>query len=128
MAEITAQMVKELRETRGAGMMDCKAALVENKGDMQTAQDWLRKKGHSKAAKKAGRVEGTSRLALQLTGLTLVDGTQANIQSQMVRRNGQTSVGTDAAAVATTTGMGAAIGAAADWGRGAAIGAGAGAA
>jgi hypothetical protein len=79
-------------------------------------------------AKKAGRVEGTSRLALQLTGLTLVDGTQANIQSQMVQRNGQTSVGTDAAAVATTTGMGAAIGAAADWGRGAAIGAGAGAA
>ena len=53
---------------------------------------------------------------------------QANIQSQMVQRNGQTSVGTDAAAVATTTGMGAAIGAAADWGRGAAIGAGAGAA
>jgi hypothetical protein len=79
-------------------------------------------------AKKAGRVEGTSRLALQLTGLTLVDGTQANIQSQMMQRNGQTSVGTDAAAVATTTGMGAAIGAAADWGRGAAIGAGAGAA
>ena len=79
-------------------------------------------------AKKAGRVEGTSRLALQLTGLTLVDGTQANVQSQMVQRNGQTSVGTDAAAVATTTGMGAAIGAAADWGRGAAIGAGAGAA
>ena len=72
--------------------------------------------------------KGTSRLALQLTGLTLVDGTQANIQSQMVQRNGQTSVGTDVGAVATTTGMGAAIGAAADWGRGAAIGAGAGAA
>ena len=74
------------------------------------------------------RVEGTSRLALQLTGLTLVDGTQANIQSQLVQRNGQTSVGSDVAAVATTTAMGAAIGAAADWGRGAAIGAGAGAA
>jgi hypothetical protein len=84
--------------------------------------------GRVAEAKKAGRVEGTSRLALQLTGLTLVDGTQANIQSQMMQRNGQTSVGTDAAAVATTTGMGAAIGAAADWGRGAAIGAGAGAA
>ena len=64
-------------------------------------------------AKKAGRVEGTSRLALQLTGLTLVYGMQANIQSQIVQRNVQTSVGTDAAAVATTTGMGAAIGAAA---------------
>ena len=79
-------------------------------------------------AKKAGRVEGTSRLALQLTGLTLVDGTQANVQTQLFQRNGSTSVGTDAAAVATTTGVGAAIGAAADWGRGAAIGAGAGAA
>jgi hypothetical protein len=79
-------------------------------------------------AKKAGRVEGTSRLALQLTGLTLVDGTQANVQSYVVQRNGQTSVGRDVGAVATTTGMGAAIGAAADWGRGAAIGAGAGAA
>src|SRR5260370_21804077 len=79
-------------------------------------------------AKKAGRREGTSRLALQLTGLTLVDGTQANVQSYVVQRNGQTSVGRDVGAVATTTGMGAAIGAAAEWGRGAAIGAGAGAA
>ena len=84
--------------------------------------------GRVAEAKKAGRVEGTSRLALQLTGLTLVDGTQANIQSQMVQRNGQTSVGNDVGAVAATTAMGAAIGAAADWGRGAAIGAGAGAA
>ena len=79
-------------------------------------------------AKKAGRVEGTSRLGLQLTGLTLVDGTQANIQSYVVQRNGQTSVGRDVGAVGATTATGAAIGAAADWGRGAAIGAGAGAA
>jgi hypothetical protein len=79
-------------------------------------------------AKKAGRVEGTSRLGLQLTGLTLVDGTQANIQSYVVQRNGQTSVGSDVAAVGATTATGAAIGAAAAWGRGAAIGAGAGAA
>ena len=56
MANITAQMVKELRESTGAGMMDCKAALTETGGDMQGAQDWLRKKGLSKAAKKAGRV------------------------------------------------------------------------
>ena len=56
MATITAAMVKELRESTGAGMMDCKAALTETSGDMTAAQDWLRKKGLSKAAKKAGRV------------------------------------------------------------------------
>ncbi len=48
MANITAQMVKELRESTGAGMMDCKAALTEVSGDMTAAQDWLRKKGLSK--------------------------------------------------------------------------------
>jgi hypothetical protein len=83
--------------------------------------------GRVAEAMKAGRVSGTSRLALQLTGFTLADGTQTNVQSQLVNRNGQTSVGNDVAAVATTTAVGAAIGAAADWGRGAAIGAGAGA-
>src|SRR5258708_38581872 len=56
MAVITASMVKDLRETTGAGMMDCKAALTETNGDLQAAVDWLRKKGLSKAAKKAGRV------------------------------------------------------------------------
>src|ERR1700676_391977 len=56
MATITAAMVKDLRETTGVGMMDCKQALSENDGDMQAAIDWLRKKGLSKAAKKAGRV------------------------------------------------------------------------
>ena len=56
MATITAAMVKDLRESTGAGMMDCKAALTETAGDIQAAQDWLRKKGLSKAAKKAGRV------------------------------------------------------------------------
>lgn len=54
--EITAQMVKELRERSGAGMMDCKAALVETKGDIETAVDTLRKKGLAAADKKAGRV------------------------------------------------------------------------
>jgi elongation factor Ts len=53
---ITAQMVKELRDTTGAGMMDCKAALQETGGDMEAAIDWLRTKGLAKAAKKAGRV------------------------------------------------------------------------
>jgi elongation factor Ts len=56
MANITASMVKDLREKTGAGMMDCKAALSETNGDMEAAVDWLRKKGLSKAAKKAGRV------------------------------------------------------------------------
>src|ERR1700730_15142734 len=52
MATITAAMVKDLRESTGAGMMDCKAALTESGGDMQAAQDWLRKKGLSEAAEK----------------------------------------------------------------------------
>ncbi len=56
MAEITAALVKELREKTGAGMMDCKKALSENDGDLETATDWLRKKGLAAAAKKAGRV------------------------------------------------------------------------
>jgi len=79
-------------------------------------------------AKKAGRVSGVSRLAITLTSLTLVDGQTVPIQSQLLVRQGPASVGRDAAAVAGATGLGAAIGAAADWGRGAAIGAAAGAA
>ena len=53
---VTASMVKELRDKTGAGMMDCKTALTETNGDMEEAVDWLRKKGLSKAAKKADRV------------------------------------------------------------------------
>ena len=56
MAEITAALVKELREKTGAGMMDCKRALSETAGDLEGAVDWLRKKGLAAAAKKAGRV------------------------------------------------------------------------
>ena len=56
MAEITAQLVKELREKTGAGMMDCKRALVENAGDITKAMEWLRQKGITSAEKKAGRV------------------------------------------------------------------------
>jgi elongation factor Ts len=56
MAEITAALVKELRDKTGAGMMDCKRALTETAGDMEGAVDWLRKKGLAAAAKKAGRV------------------------------------------------------------------------
>ena len=79
-------------------------------------------------AQKAGRVQGTSKLSLELTDLTLADGQQVSIRSQMLARNGDTSVGRDVGTVAGTTATGAAIGAAAGWGRGAAIGAGAGAA
>src|SRR3954451_13240967 len=56
MAEVTAALVKELREKTGAGMMDCKKALGETAGDLEGAVDWLRKKGLAAAAKKAGRV------------------------------------------------------------------------
>jgi elongation factor Ts len=56
MAEISAQLVKELREKTGAGMMDCKKALQENNGDINTAVEWLRKKGIASAEKKGGRV------------------------------------------------------------------------
>ena len=56
MAEITASLVKELREKTGAGMMDCKNALGETEGNIEAAIDWLRKKGLSKAAKKSGRI------------------------------------------------------------------------
>jgi hypothetical protein len=84
--------------------------------------------GRVSEAQKAGRVEGTSRLGVQLTQLSLVDGNQASIQSQMIDRRGSTSTGRDAAAIGGTTALGTVIGAGVDLGRGAAIGAGAGAA
>jgi elongation factor Ts len=66
--KITADMVKELREKTGAGMMDCKSALNETAGDLEAAVDWLRKKGLSKAAKKAGRVAAEGLIGLVLAG------------------------------------------------------------
>ncbi|MBR3623045.1 MAG: elongation factor Ts [Selenomonadaceae bacterium] len=63
MAAISATMVKELREKTGAGMMDCKKALTETNGDMDKAVDWLREKGISKAAKKAGRIAAEGAVA-----------------------------------------------------------------
>ena len=83
--------------------------------------------GRVTEAQKAGRVEGTSKLGVELTGLTIVDGQQLSLQSQMINRNGPTSNGRDAGAIAGTTALGAAIGAGVGWGTGAAIGAGAGA-
>jgi hypothetical protein len=82
--------------------------------------------GHVTEAKKAGRVEGTSRLGIQLTDLPVVDGQQVPVQTQFITRNGQTSVGRDAAAIGVTTGAGAAIGAGVGGAGGAAVGAGAG--
>jgi elongation factor Ts len=64
MAEITAALVKELREVSGAGMMDCKKALTENNGSLDEAVDWLRKKGLAAAAKKAGRVAAEGLVAV----------------------------------------------------------------
>src|SRR5216684_3179374 len=84
--------------------------------------------GQVKEARKAGRVKGTSELGIELTDMTVVDGRQLPILTELWKGSGGTSHGQDAATVATTTGLGALIGAAADWGTGAAIGAGAGAA
>ncbi len=86
MANITAQMVKELRELTGAGMMDCKAALTETGGDMQAAVDWLRKKGLSKAAKKSGRVAAEGLIAAQVShGRGVV--VEVNSETDFVARN-----------------------------------------
>jgi elongation factor Ts len=86
MATITAAMVKDLRESTGAGMMDCKAALTESDGDMQAAQDWLRKKGLSKAAKKAGRVAAEGLIAALTKGARGVV-VEVNSETDFVARN-----------------------------------------
>ncbi|MBW8709182.1 MAG: elongation factor Ts [Alphaproteobacteria bacterium] len=86
MANITASMVKDLRDKTGAGMMDCKNALTETGGDMEAAIDWLRKKGISKAAKKAGRAaaEGLVGVAVDAnTGVLL----EVNAETDFVARN-----------------------------------------
>lgn len=86
MTTITAAMVKDLRESTGAGMMDCKAALTENGGDMQAAQDWLRKKGLSKAAKKAGRVAAEGLIGALTSGKKGVV-VEVNSETDFVARN-----------------------------------------
>src|SRR3954464_15397210 len=86
MANITAAMVKDLRESTGVGMMDCKAALTESAGDMQVAQDWLRKKGLSKAAKKAGRVAAEGLIGA-LTAGTKGVVVEVNSETDFVARN-----------------------------------------
>ena len=86
MAEITASLVKQLREQTGAGMMDCKKALAENDGDLDAAVDWLRTKGLSAAAKKAGRAatEGLVGVAVEGTTGGLVE---VNAETDFVARN-----------------------------------------
>ena len=86
MAEITAAMVKDLREKTGAGMMDAKNALVENKGDMETAVDWLRKKGLAKAEKKSSRTAAEGLVALALGG-TKGAVVEVNSETDFVARN-----------------------------------------
>src|SRR5436190_20533437 len=85
---ITAAMVKDLRESTGAGMMDCKAALTETAGDMTAAQDWLRKKGLSKAAKKAGRVAAEGLIGV-LTKGNKGAVVEVNAETDFVARNAQ---------------------------------------
>jgi len=86
MAEITASLVKELRDKTGAGMMDCKRALGEAEGDIEAAVDWLRKKGLAAAAKKAGRVAAEG-----LVGIATADKAGAvvevNSETDFVARN-----------------------------------------
>ena len=89
MTGISAAMVKELREKTGAGMMDCKAALNENGGDMDAAVDWLRTKGLAKAAKKAGRVAAEGLVGVALDGEPARTGAivEINSETDFVARN-----------------------------------------
>ncbi|MCY3669599.1 MAG: translation elongation factor Ts, partial [Alphaproteobacteria bacterium] len=86
MAQVTAALVKDLRERTGAGMMDCKKALTENGADIEAALDWLRKKGLAAAQKKAGRTAAEG-----LVGMALEDGRGAlvelNSETDFVARN-----------------------------------------
>jgi elongation factor Ts len=86
MAEITAALVKELRDKTGAGMMDCKRALAETGGDLEAAIDWLRKKGLSAAAKKAGRVAAEGLVGVHSAG-TRGAIVEVNAETDFVGRN-----------------------------------------
>ena len=88
MAEITAAAVKELREKTGAGMMDCKKALGETDGDMEKAIDWLRQKGLSSAAKKAGRAATEGAVASYIHGNGKMGVlVEVNCETDFVARN-----------------------------------------
>ncbi len=88
MAEVTASMVKELREKSGAGMMDCKKALAETSGDMEAAVDWLRTKGLATASKKSSRTAAEGLVGVAVNGTT---GTavEVNSETDFVAKNDQ---------------------------------------
>jgi elongation factor Ts len=108
MAEITAALVKDLREKTGAGMIDCKKALTENNGDFEAATDWLRTKGLSQAGKKADRVaaEGVVAVALRKDGKGMTGAViELNAETDFVGRNETfQGVARKVAAVALETG------------------------
>ncbi|MEM6407587.1 MAG: translation elongation factor Ts [Pseudomonadota bacterium] len=85
---ITAAMVKELRDSTGAGMMDAKKALTENDGDMEAAVDWLRTKGLAKAAKKSGRTAAEGLVAVNVSGGTGV-AVEVNSETDFVAKNAE---------------------------------------
>lgn len=87
MAEITATMVKDLREKTGAGMMDCKKALSETNGDFDKAEDWLRKKGIAGAAKKAGRIAAEGLIGTYVHSGKIGVMVEVNCETDFVARN-----------------------------------------
>jgi len=88
MAEVTAALVKELREKTGAGMMDCKRALADTGGDIESAVDWLRKKGLSAAANKAGRVAAEGLIGVATRG-PIGAVVEVNSETDFVARNNE---------------------------------------
>jgi elongation factor Ts len=86
MADITASMVKDLRDKTGAGMMDCKKALAETAGDMEAAVDWLRAKGLAAAAKKAGRTAAEGLVGVAVAG-TRGAAVEVNSETDFVAKN-----------------------------------------
>ncbi len=88
MADITASMVKELREKSGAGMMDCKKALSETNGDMDAAMDWLRTKGLAAAAKKSSRTAAEGLVGIEVSG-TKGAAVEVNSETDFVAKNDQ---------------------------------------
>ncbi|MFI5020682.1 MAG: translation elongation factor Ts [Alphaproteobacteria bacterium] len=86
MAEISAALVKELREKTGAGMMDCKKALAESAGELEAAVDWLRKKGLAAAARKAGRIASEGLVGVAVNGLSGAI-VEVNSETDFVARN-----------------------------------------
>ena len=87
MAEVSASMVKELREKTGAGMMDCKKALAESGGDFGKAEEWLRKKGIAKAGSKEGRVAAEGLIGSYIHGGRIGVIVEVNCETDFVARN-----------------------------------------